>query len=1594
MDNSKILKLVKVTLRHMEAIHAGEQAGSLLLTGDPGIGKAQPLTAKVLTTSGWKLMGDLTTDDFVITPTGEPAGVIQLFPQGEKDIYTITFHDGSQTECCLDHLWKCYFAEPSVRKTTEHVVSTAELLKLMEKNKHNDCDISIPLINPIDTPADVVLPIDSYVLGTLLGDGGLINSSIGITSTDTDLIDNIRARLSNDLEVNQIKNTTMGYHIVQKKADGKFVTGSSTNSLKENLTELGLVGCRSFDKFIPKIYKTGSFNQRLNLLRGLLDTDGTCSKNGRISFCSTSYQLARDVQELVWSIGGCAKISTRHPKYTYRDLKLSGRIAFEVQISVSNPKDLFLLERKQQRCQEIHGKGRVVLRRRIKSIVYKGKEEAQCIVVDHPDHLYITDDYIVTHNSTFVGLLGRLLGMQTIIIEVPHITEEHLINIPFVLFNPETNATQHAVEKTAPVGADGIAVKKNPKYKLVLAQSKLYSQLVSAHAISDDQYLKYMATAPAHIQQLFTALGGTVDTIPPVIASVRAQHKVILFLDEFYRQTSLRIRNILRGILNRKIGMHRIPASAYLIYASNMADQGGLDEITTNQHFAPVPYDTPTKEEWFEWLISSYESDAHVKMKPEVVDEFRRVLIDSEISYKDFASGVRTSPRRWEQILLYINTSLPVSNEREAMTLLHNVRNNFLHYKHLTYSKELMEKVLKSTQKLIEKTSNIKVAHDAGLEDHDWREALDHMIDQYMKSGGRRKHIPIISGPPGIGKAQPLHSLIKVPGGWKQMGEMTIGDEIIVPDGTTALVDGVYPQGERLVYAIKLSDGRIVEACGEHLWKVKKDRESDTTIIDTHEIKRLIDNTSRWVYLPLVNPVDVDDTLLPVDPYLLGCLLGDGGLTNRPLRFTTSDAQMVSLLESPLADLGCKLNHMSKFDYTIVQINRSIYPNKKGTFVNNVSQQISELGLVGKKSNDKFIPLDYFNGSIRQREDLLAGLIDTDGYVSKTGAISIATVSNQLALDIQRLVWSIGGIANITQRYPTYTYNGIKKQGQILYNVSVRYHAPRNLTKLDRKLERLSIDYQYSNLMVRVVSVDAIGVQPVQCIHIDHPDHLYITDNYVITHNTTHLGKVAADHDLLLIDVTVSELNSDDVTGMPIPGDRTGEKIKVNFSMPKMYQQVMLQIEEAEQNLKDSFKREDPTTADQRMKEFQQQRWKYLIFLDEINTVDEKTFNALRRVILEKSFGPSDEDDDNENEEKTTNDTPELKLPNEAIVVAAINPVGTHVTDLTDHFRDVVDIIPAHGSWSSTKQYLSKQKFARFPAAVKTVAMNIIDQFVNKFKSRDDTEHKKEQQSFYLTIPGVGELYLAPREYSDMYATLIREGHAAIEEALSNPNLKKDSDIRDKVDSTVTDALMMGVGMAFHREHAGESLEDFKSILHSWVSSLPDSVYAGLTSKKVELIDKLGTVLTKYLDGTTPLTSMIQDNKIATTNNSLSNAEFMDEVIDVLSNAAVDDETITKYCIDASQPEIQFENDRLVEGSNKVSRFTNFIRALLYTLHARGYSNDRLQALAMSLNQGLSKIRTQASQSGKISPEVSTKLLRAMAPIRPTIHSIIKGLGS
>ena len=354
----------------------------------------------------------------------------------------------------------------------------------------------------------------------------------------------------------------------------------------------------------------------------------------------------------------------------------------------------------------------------------------------------------------------------------------------------------------------------------------------------------------------------------------------------------------------------------------------------------------------------------------------------------------------------------------------------------------------------------------------------------------------------GAGKAQPMDALVKTPFGWKRMGDIRVGDIVDTPSGRYSKVDGVFPQGRIPVYRFTFADGRVTEACGDHIWKVwAKNGEWKWSTKTTKDLIEHINGTSsRRAYIPLISDVSTTNADLPLDPRLMGILIGDGYMSG--LSFSTTDQEIADYVMTTIPD-----------DYQLTQrgVNFRISrgPGKKGHNCR-LRQILAFYGLTNTKSDTKFIPQVYKDGSLEQRLALLSGLLDTDGHVGKNGEISYTTVSERLCEDVCEIVRSIGGIASVTQRYTQFTYKGEKKTGKLSYTIRIRYRDPRSLVRLPRKLERISEDHQYaSSLRLEIKSIEYVGEKQAQCISIDDVEHLYITDNYVVTHNTTVLQAIS-----------------------------------------------------------------------------------------------------------------------------------------------------------------------------------------------------------------------------------------------------------------------------------------------------------------------------------------------------------------------------------------------------------------------------------------------------------------------------------------------------
>lgn len=347
-----------------------------------GAGKAQPLSTLIPTNNGTVKMGDLKVGDTVLAQNGSKTHVKAIADWGLMDVYEITFSDGSKTEACGEHLWKVKHRDKS-----KWIVQTTK--ELLEKNVrlHNRRYYEIPRQGAAkftqrsrkNRPGPL---IDPYVLGLWIGDGG--RNSSKITSADDEIVHQIKIR---------------GYQVYTHKL------AHNVYGLSKHLRSLGLFESYSYEKKIPEAYKFMSVARRKDLLRGLMDTDGCIdARNNHSEFSTTSKQLAEDVVWLVQSLGGVAKIKKTIKKSGYRnDKNIYIKCRDCYRISVTTSFCPFLLRRKASRWKVPQER---YLKRYIDNIKLIGRKNVRCIEIAHGSHCYLTNNFIVTHNSTVLAWIG------------------------------------------------------------------------------------------------------------------------------------------------------------------------------------------------------------------------------------------------------------------------------------------------------------------------------------------------------------------------------------------------------------------------------------------------------------------------------------------------------------------------------------------------------------------------------------------------------------------------------------------------------------------------------------------------------------------------------------------------------------------------------------------------------------------------------------------------------------------------------------------------------------------------------------------------------------------------------------------------------------------------------------------------------------------------------------------------------------------------------------------------------------------------------------------------------------------------------------
>lgn len=351
-------------------------------------------------------------------------------------------------------------------------------------------------------------------------------------------------------------------------------------------------------------------------------------------------------------------------------------------------------------------------------------------------------------------------------------------------------------------------------------------------------------------------------------------------------------------------------------------------------------------------------------------------------------------------------------------------------------------------------------------------------IDKLLKGGLARGELGLILAPTGTGKAQPISEPVLTPNGWVKMGELKLGDEVIGSDGKPQYVIGVYPQGERPIYRVDFTDGTHVNCDGEHLWGII-DQDDNIKVVTTLEVKTNLDNGgfNQKYRIPTVKPIEFTKRGVLIEPYILGLLLGDETLLEKNIL---------------LLNLEDELTIPRAFD-TLVE--NGVKNIKISELKNHITPYLEQYGLTEKK----FIPDDYLYNGLGIRIELLRGLMDGSGFVDKNGNCCFRTNSSQLVSGLRELILSLGGACELVynedgegNRYEL----SITSTNRILpFNLKSEIEKWNNSNRKETPKFIKAIEYSHNE--------DAV------CIKVSNPDELYVTRDYVLTHNTTILTKFA-----------------------------------------------------------------------------------------------------------------------------------------------------------------------------------------------------------------------------------------------------------------------------------------------------------------------------------------------------------------------------------------------------------------------------------------------------------------------------------------------------
>ena len=390
----------------------------------------------------------------------------------------------------------------------------------------------------------------------------------------------------------------------------------------------------------------------------------------------------------------------------------------------------------------------------------------------------------------------------------------------------------------------------------------------------------------------------------------------------------------------------------------------------------------------------------------------------------------------------------------------------------------------------IERDSNVldwRNADTSTVVDLIWPFHLERLVTLYPKN------VIVVAGSPNAGKGHPHGTPIMTPTGWKNIEALKVGDEVAAGDGSWTKLKGVFHRGPQQIFRVEFSDKTWIECDHEHLWQVQREhgrgKEKVWDVLPTYALlaRPYFRQTGR-LQLPLAGVVQFEEQDVPIHPYVMGALFGDGNFSKKgSTRITSADQEVFDRIEkhNPLGKSGKMTKNNRCPSRTLL----------------NLMPLIRDLGLAGKRSWEKHIPKKYLLNSYENRVELLRGIMDTDGTVSPSGkSVSFSSTSKQLSEDVMFLVRSLGEKAVMgVERRTYYTHNGEKKRGRISYRVHISIKGF-NPFVLERKAARVTPFVKRNNKVIKTIV--PVGIKDSICLSVEHPEGLYIAKDFIVTHNT------------------------------------------------------------------------------------------------------------------------------------------------------------------------------------------------------------------------------------------------------------------------------------------------------------------------------------------------------------------------------------------------------------------------------------------------------------------------------------------------------------